>query len=288
MKIPVKKLKNGFAMPVYGLGTWQMGGRHNHDPHNDDQADIKAIQTALENGVTHFDTAEMYANGYAETLLGKAIAHFDRSKLLIASKVRFDFSYDGVLKAAEASLKRLGIDYLDLYYTHVWTNNVPIKETMRAMDKLVDEGLVKHIAVSNYTAEEIEMAQQAAKHKIVAAQLHYNLKVREPERKGVLKYCQENDIILVAWRPVQKGMLLENVPSVLQEMAEKYDKTPSQIAINWLISQKNIVTLSKTRNLEHLKENLGATGWEMDKEDVEKLRREFPDQEDISNVEPLK
>lgn len=288
MKIPIKKLKNGFEMPVYGLGTWQMGGRQTHDPDNDDEADIKAIHTALENGVTHFDTAEMYANGYAETLLGKAIAHFDSSKLLIASKVRFDFSYDGVLKAADASLKRLGTDYLDLYYTHVWTNNVPIKETMRAMDKLVDEGLVKHIAVSNYTAEEIEMAQQATKHKIVAAQLHYNLKFREPERKGVLKYCQENDILFVAWRPFQKGMLLENVPSVLQEMAEKHDKTPSQIAINWLISQNNVVTLSKTRNLEHLKENLGAIGWEMNKKDIEKLRHEFPDQEDISNVEPLK
>jgi len=191
------------------------------------------------------------------------------------------------LQAAEGSLKRLQISYLDLYYTHIWTNTVPITETMKAMDRLVEEKMVRHIAVSNYTAEEIEKAQQASNNKIVAAQLHYNLKFREPERKGVLKYCQKNDILFVAWRPLQKGLFAENIPPLMQEMAEKYAKTPTQIAINWLISQDAIVTISKTSDPKHLEENLDSLSFTMENEDIEILRNEFPDQEAVSNVEPL-
>lgn len=197
-------------------------------------------------------------------------------------------SYDDVLRAAEESLKRLQTDYLDLYLTHRLTPpEIPLKDTMKAMDRLVEEKLVKHIGICNYSAESIEKAQGYATNKIVAAQLHLNLKYRESERKGVLKFCQENDIMFIAWRPVQKGILLENIPPIMKEMTEKYHKTPSQIAINWLISQENVVTLSKTRDIDHLKENLGALGWEMDKEDIEKLRNEFPDQEAISDAVPL-
>ena len=101
----------------------------------------------------------------------------------------------------------------------------------------------------------------------------------------MLKHCQENDVMLVAWRPLQKGILPES--ALLEELAKKYDKTPVQIAINWLISQDNVVTLSKTSNLDHLEENLGAFGWSMEAEDVELVRREFPDQQMVSDAVPL-
>src|SRR5207253_1559656 len=118
-------------------------------------ADIAAIKEAIELGVTHFDTAEMYADGYSETLLGMAIKDYDRSKLFLVSKVYpTHLAYDDVLKSAKASLQRLGTSYLDLYLTHGWTNTVPIKETMRAMDALVEEGLAKHIGICNYNVEE--------------------------------------------------------------------------------------------------------------------------------------
>src|SRR5579863_2086143 len=108
MNIPVKKLKNGFTMPVYGFGTWQMGGKVTHDPNNDDKADIAAIKAAIDLGVTHFDTAEMYAAGYSEILLGKAIKGYDRSKLFLVSKVYSEhLSYEDVLTSARSSLKRL-------------------------------------------------------------------------------------------------------------------------------------------------------------------------------------
>lgn len=289
MFIPTKKLKCGFEMPVFGLGTWIMGGDKTRDPNNDDEADIKAIQNAIEAGITHIDTAENYAEGYAEKLVGQAIKDCDRPDLFIVSKVKgANLGYDDLIRACRNSLRRLQTDYLDLYLIHAPNPKIPIKETMRAIDTLMEEGLIKNVGVSNFTVERTEEAQAHTKNKIVANQLHLNLIFREPERRGLLDYCQKNDVMFIAWRPVQKGALTERgTHKILDEICEKYDKTPAQIAINWLISQPNVVTLSKMRDSSHLKENLGAIGWQMEKEDIEKLRNEFPGQQDVSDAVPL-
>lgn len=288
MNIPVKKLKNGFEMPVYGLGTWQMGGRNERDTNNDDEADIRAIQDAIDVGVTHIDTAETYADGYTEELIGRAIKGYDRSKLLIVSKVSMDhLGYDDLIKSCKVSLDRLGTKYLDAYLCHRYNPNIPLKETMSAMETLLEEGLIKNIGVCNFNVSRLKEAQASTKYKIVCNQVHLNLKYRESEKKGVLKYCQDNDIMFVAWRPTQKGVLLENVPPVVQEMCKKYNKIPVQIAINWLISQDYVITLSKTTNKKHLMENLGAIGWKMQKADIETLRNDFPNQEFISDAVPI-
>lgn len=156
---------------------------------------------------------------------------------------------------------------------------------MRALDELIRLGMVKNIGVCNFTKEHLAEAQCYTKNKIVCNQVHYNLSFREPERKGLVEYCRNNDVFLSAWRPV--GNLPEDIPLVLKEMCDKYRKTPSQISINWLISQSYITTLSKTRHLGHLEENLGALDWIMDKEDIERLRKEYPNQQDISDDVPL-
>lgn len=135
--------------------------------------------------------------------------------------------------------------------------------------------------------ERLIEAQSYTHNKIVCDQVHYNLEFREPERSHLVEYCQENDIFLVAWRPVGKGNLLEKVPLIMQEMCEKYKKTPAQIALNWLISQDNVLTLSKTRDVDHLEENLGALGWMMDQDDIERMRSEYPNQKDVSDTVPL-
>ncbi|MEN9582084.1 MAG: hypothetical protein RL641_38 [Candidatus Parcubacteria bacterium] len=288
MKIPTKKLKNGFEMPVYGLGTWQMGGRKDHDPANDDMADIEAIKTSINNGVLHIDTAESYADGYTERLVAKAIKDFDRSAIFLVSKVHADNqTFEGIIQACKSSLTRLEVDYLDLYLLHRHNANIPLHETMRGLDKLITDGVVKNIGVCNFTKEALEEAQSYTKNKIVCNQVHYNFIFREPERTGLLKYCQENDVFLSAWRPIQKGAILEDTPEILKEMCEKYNKTPAQIAINWLISQENVITLSKTRNVSHLQENLGAIGWTMSDEDIDKIREKYPVQIDISDAVPL-
>ena len=288
MNIPTKKLANGFEMPVYGLGMWQMGGRNERDTSNDDAADIAAIKNAIKLGVTHIDTAESYADGYTETLVGRAIKGYKRESLFLVSKVHAkNLGHDNLLASAQASLERLGTNYFDLYLLHRYSLDVPLAETMSALDALVQQGLVKNIGISNFPVEKIQEAQALTKNRIVCNQVHLNLKYREAEKAGVLRYCQEHDMMFIAWRPLQKGFLLNDISPLLQEMARKYKKTPAQIAINWLIAQKNVVTLSKTTDLAHLKENLGALNWSMDASDVEKLRNEFPDQEAISDAVPL-
>jgi diketogulonate reductase-like aldo/keto reductase len=288
VNIPTKTLKNGFSMPIFGLGTWQMGGRLERNFENDDKADIKAIQNAIENGITHIDTAQMYANGYSEILVSKAISGYKREDLFLVSKVSStNLDYKNVINSAKNSLKRLNTSYLDLYLIHGPNPEIPIKKTMEALDFLKSEGLIRNIGVSNFSKERLIEAQKCTENKIVTDQVHYNLKFREPQKTGLLEYCQKNDVMLVAYRPFQKGILLEDKNSLLDEICQKYNKTPAQIGINWLISQENVVTLSKMRNESHLMENLDALNWQLEKEDIKKLDKLYPDQQDISDVCPL-
>ena len=273
-------------MPVFGLGTWKMGGERERNPDNDDSADIVAIRTAIELGVTHIDTAELYADGKAEELIAEAVQDYDRSELFIISKVKWtNLKHDEILAACSRSLNRLKMEYLDMYVLHSYNDEVPLQESMRALDTLVDQGLVRSIGVCNFGVKHLAEAREYARHPVVYDQVHYNLEFREPERAGLLEYCQNNDVLLAAWRPVRS--LTSEIPDILVKMSQKYGKTPVQIAINWLISQENVVTLSKTRNIKHLKENIGAVGWNMDPEDIELLRYEYPGQKDVSDAVPL-
>jgi diketogulonate reductase-like aldo/keto reductase len=286
MNIPTKKLQSGVELPVYGLGLWQMGGRLEEDDSND-ATEIAAIRAAIDAGVTHLDTAELYGAGHAEELLGQAIKGYDRQKLFIATKVSsWNQSYENLHNSFQASIKRIGTDYIDLYLLHRYPEpGIPIADTMRAMDELVDSGLVKNIGVCNMSPRRFAEAQRHSKHKLVCNQVHYNIEYREVEKRRVLQQCQDDDVMLVAWRPLQKGLLPES--DLIKEIAEKYGKTSAQVAINWLISQKNVVTIAKTTNPDHLMENLGAVDWQMEEADIERIRAEFPDQKLASDAVPM-
>ena len=287
MSIGEKKLKCGFKMPFLGLGTWMMGGDFKRDPANNGQADIASLICGMEHGLTHIDTAEMYAAGFAEEISGQAIKGHLRDNLFISSKVwSDDLSYDGVLRAVENSLERLGTSYLNLYLVHKPNDRFPMVETMRALDRLAGEGIIKNIGVSNFSLERFKRAQQMCEHKIVANQVHYNLANREPE-KGLLEFCQQNDVMLIAWRPLQKGTIIEVEYPFFDELCNKYHKTRAQIALNWLLSQDNVTTISTMRSTCHIEENLAALNWNMSDEDIEILRCDFPDQEHVSATVPL-
>jgi diketogulonate reductase-like aldo/keto reductase len=275
MEIPTKQLTHGFSLPVYGLGTWQMGGRNEADDSNDSE-EIAAIRAAIDLGVTHIDTAESYGDGHSEELVGEAIKGYDRSKLVIATKVSgHNQTYQGVLASCAASLQRLGTNYIDLYYLHRYPDaGIDIADTMRAMDKLVADGKIRNVGVCNMSVNRLQYIQEHTINKIVCNQVHYSLRVREAVDQGVIEYCQQNDILINAWGPLEKGMLAQG--GLLDEMAEKYGKTPFQVALNWLISQQNIVTIPKTSSVKHLRENLGAIGWELSVEDRQNLTTNFP------------
>jgi len=284
MKIPVKQLKCGFEMPSLGLGTWRMGGRSERDPADDGSEAERSLRTGLDMGYTHIDTAEMYAGGYAEEIVGRAIEGFPRANLFLTSKVwKTNLHYDDVLRALDRSLFRMKTDYLDLYLIHQVEPSIPLSETMRALNRLVDEKTVRNIGVSNFAVERLAGAQTFADSKIVVNQVHYNLKFREPERSGLLDYCRENDIMLTAWRPLQKGMLLDSGLETLRPLEEKYGVSASTIALAWLMSQNGVTTISMSRSPEHLEENIAASNLKLTGDEIEYLRSEFPGQEDVSD-----
>ena len=274
-----KKFSNGLKIPVLGLGTWRIGGDGNSPDYSKDQESITAIVEAVKLGYTHIDTAEQYGAGHCEELVGEAIKGFDREKLFITTKVMSkNLQYDDVIRSCKKSLERLQTSYIDLYLIHAPNKDISLEETMKAMDHLLDINLVKFIGVSNFNVETLKEAQKYSKHKIVANQIEYSLMTRNKGRYGdsidmeseTIPYCQKHDIIIMAERPIERGALLKPNP-VLDALAENYGKTKAQIAINWLISKPNIITIPKSSDVNHLKENLGAIGWKLTEEDLATL-----------------
>ena len=277
-----KELTDRVKIPVLGIGTWKMGGGLSADTTHDEKC-ILAIKTAVRLGMTHIDTAELYGNGYTEELVGEAIQEFEREELFIATKVKQEnLRYDDLISAAKRSLKRLRTSYIDLYLIHGPNPYVPIEETMKAMDYLVENKLTRFIGVSNFSVEQIKEAQKHAENKIVANQIEYNLLTRnrgqftnDTESK-IIPYCQKNGIVIIAYRPLARGELARLGIRLLDELAEKYGKTQAQIALNWLVSKPNIVMIPKAVRIEHIKENLGAIGWRLSEEDMRRLDYDFP------------
>lgn len=270
----------GVRLPAIGIGTWDMGrargpwqlAREKPDYSNDEKC-IEAIKEAIKLGMWHIDTAEMYSSGHAEEIVGAAIRDVPRKKVFITTKVLPNhLKHDDLIVAANASLKRLQLEYVDLYLIH-WVNSTSqIKEAMAAMDELVAAGKVKHIGVSNFTPKQLQLAQSCTKNRIVTNQVEYNLLSRGCE-KELLPYCQDNEIILTAYSPLAQGKLPKN--KILAAVAEKHDKTIAQVALNWLISHKNVIAIPKASSLEHVRENAGAAGWKLTAEDLAAIEKEF-------------
>ncbi|RJQ38506.1 aldo/keto reductase [Candidatus Microgenomates bacterium] len=269
MKIQCKTLKNGFAIPMVGKGTWMTDIAGKPRPTLNDEKRIEEIKEAIAAGISYIDTAERYTNGYGEILIGKAIKGLNREKLFLASKVSSDhLRYDSVISSAKSSLKRLQTSYLDLYLIHQFNPDLPLQETMRAMDYLIEKKMIKYIGVCNFTAEQLQEAQSHTKNKIVANQLRYNFLHRELEQTGIIEYCQKHDIVVIACRPFQLESLSLKIKAQLEEMASKYTKTPAQIAAAWLMLQTNIVVLSKLKTISQIEKIVEASQIKMDGKDA--------------------
>ncbi|MEM5802176.1 MAG: aldo/keto reductase, partial [Candidatus Aenigmatarchaeota archaeon] len=253
----------GEKIPVIGMGTWNLS--------NDIKNEVEALKFGIKKGMRFIDTAEMYGT---EEIVGEAIK--DEDNVFVATKVSPEhFRYNDVIKACNASLKRLGIKQIDLYQLH-WPNKfVPIEETMRAMEKLVKEGKIRYIGVSNFSVEETIAAQNALKkNEIVSNQVEYSLLARDIER-DLLPFCEKEKITVIAYSPFAQGHLFDKKYSKLhyelEKIAKKYNKTMAQVTLNWLISKKPVVAIPKASDIKHIEENAGAVGWKLRKEDFEKI-----------------
>jgi diketogulonate reductase-like aldo/keto reductase len=277
--VEFKKLgRSSVEIPVLGLGTWGIGGFSSRRLGGEDK-EVRALRLGLELGMRFIDTAEMYAHGHSEDVVAMAVAA-ERENVFIATKVSPEnLSYENVLRSCEASLKRLKTNYIDLYQIH-WPNpRIPIGETMKAMERLVMEGKVREIGVSNFSLQQTHEAQKALSRKAIASnQVEYNLVERSIE-EDLLPYCTKEHVTTIAYSPIARGHIpgggREERWRVLDGLAERYEKTRAQIALNWLICKDQVVAIPKAGNLEHVKENAGSVGWRLSTEDQDALNRAF-------------
>ena len=260
--------KNDTTIPVLGLGTFGIGGRSSADTSRDSEG-VSAIQKALEIGYRHIDMAEVYGAGHSEELIGRAIGGFDRAELFITSKVDpAHLQREAVLKALDGSLGRLNTDYVDLYLIHWPNHEIPLAETFEALNSLVQKGKVKHLGVSNFDSKLLGEALQLSETHIVTNQVPFGLTDRSYAKNGVLKFCQEEGILLTAYSPVKKGNLDSKI---VKDIAAKYEVTPAQIAIAWAIAQDPVITIPKSANPQHLQENMDILHIKMEPEDMAEL-----------------
>ncbi len=276
-----KKISD-YNVPAVGSGTWEMGGGEQAD-YSHDRHWITIIRSAIENGLTHIDTAEMYGNGHTEELVGEAIKGFPRQNLFITTKVWLThLRSNDLFSSFEKSLRQLQTDYIDLYLVHHPNPDIPLEETLMAMNRLVEQKRVRAIGVSNFDISLIKEAVRISSVPISAVQIEYSLLARnsgiytQNQEKEIIPYCQENQIAVIAWRPLGKTNYIRLATNdVIKKIAEKYHATPAQIALIWLIAQKNILAIPKTGSLEHLIENSKASDIDLSMEDGKLLREAF-------------
>jgi len=246
-------------LPKIGFGTWTIGGESRAD-YAQDSRSLRALRSALELGYTHFDTAEGYAAGHAEELLGRAVRESGlmRADLFITSKVSPEhLDYADVLSSCENSLRRLGMDYLDLYLIHWPRRGMHLADTFRALNQLVADGKVRHLGVSNFNLKLLKNAVAVSETKLLTNQVSYSLPDRTSVKNGVLAYCQENDLLLTAYSPVKRRFIRGNRP--LQELARRRGFTPQQVALAWLVHQPRVITIPMSFDPQHQAENLVAS-----------------------------
>ncbi len=263
---------HGVSVPKIGFGTWSIGGGSTPDPKLD-SASLTALHTALEVGYTHFDTAEVYADGHSEELLGMAVreSKIPRETLFITTKVSpMHLKYEQVLRSCEGSLKRLQMDYVDLYLIHWPQARMKLDEAFRALNQLVREGKVKHLGVSNFNLKLLKQAQSLSETSLLTDQVPYRLPDHKYVENGVLEYCQKNDILVTAYSPVKFRNLRVN--KTIRAIAEAHSATPFQIALAWLVAQPRVITIPRSFNPQHMKENFEAAEIKLSKEEFETLR----------------
>ena len=258
-----------------GQGTWQIPERGEAAKETK-----RALLHGIELGMTHIDTAEMYGDGRAEELIGEAIreGRVDRERLFIVSKVLpSNSSFQGTLRACERSLRRLGTDYLDCYLLH-WRGSGPLSETMRALEKLVDDGKTKSLGVSNFDLEDLEEAREALeRHPLACNQVLYNLRERGIEHR-VLPWCRDHNIAITAYTPFGRGLPSKDTPQAraLAEIATKHNAGVHAVVLAFLTRDDDVFAIPKAASLPHVDENAAAGKLKLDDTDISQIERAFP------------
>jgi diketogulonate reductase-like aldo/keto reductase len=246
----------GEAVPAVGLGTARMTASECE----------RAVEQALDLGYRHIDTAQVYDT---EDAVGLAVATsaLDREEVFLTTKLhRTNLRRGDVFRSVEESLDRLETDYVDLLLIHEPNREVPVEETLGAMNDLQEEGLVRHVGVSNFPVRGMQAAADASRTPIFTNQIEYN-PVRRQE--DVLRWCLEHDVLVTAYSPLDVGRVVYD--GTLREIGTRYDKTAAQVALRWLIQQDNVVTIPKAVRRDYLAENIEVFDFELTTAEMERI-----------------
>lgn len=266
--IQTARFPSGRVVPVLGQGTWMMGedGRKR-------AAEIESLRLGLDLGMTLIDTAEMYGSGRTEELVGEAIQGRREEVFLVSKVMPHNASTKGTIAACEKSLRRLRTDMIDLYLLH-WPGSVPLEDTLEGFTRLMDAGKIAAWGVSNFDVDEME--------ELVALQggdaVETNQVLYNPSRRGIewdlLPYCQERQIPIMAYSPVEQGRLLRH--PALAEIARRHGATVAQVALAWVLRQEGMIAILKAGTPAHVRENRAALDLQLTADDLAEIDRTFP------------
>lgn len=235
-------------IPALGLGTYRLRG----------QSCTETVTQAIEMGYRHIDTAEYYEN---QAAIGQALADtaIDREELFVTTKVwRDNLAAADTKRVARESREKLGVDAIDLFLIHWPSPSVPIEETIGAMNELHEAGVVRHIGVSNFSVEQLDAARAASETPICTNQVEYN---PYTDQSDLLEYCIDHDIMLTAYSPLAKGRVVDD--ETLATIGDRYDKSPAQVALRWLVQQPQVAAIPKASSRTHLDANLSVFDFEL-------------------------
>jgi diketogulonate reductase-like aldo/keto reductase len=247
----------GVEVPALGFGTARM---------SEYETEYRAVEAALEAGYRHVDTAQIYGS---EPAVGDALADsdLDREDVFLTTKLAGENrSYDAVVESTRESLDDLDTSYVDLLLIHWPVDDVSTEETLRAMNDLRDDGLVRHLGVSNFSVPQLREAREASDAPVVANQVEYNVGNRQDE---LLAYCIEEGVMLTAYSPLGVGELLDD--ETLGTVADRHDRTAAQVAIRWLLQQPMVSTVPMSSSPAHVRENFDVFDFELSGEEMREL-----------------
>jgi diketogulonate reductase-like aldo/keto reductase len=262
-------LRDGESVPALGQGTWRMGEQSDRRGR-----EVTALRLGIDLGMTLIDTAEMYGEGGAEEVVGEAIAG-QRDRVFLVSKVYpHNASRAELPRACERSLKRLRVDAIDLYLLH-WRGDIPLRETVEALERLRSGGKIRNWGVSNFDLDDMIELRSTSEGSVCAAnQVLYNLEARGIEFDLLLEERQRK-IAIMAYAPVGhgKGLLSQ---AALAQIAKRHEATPAQIALAWVLRQPGVIAIPKAVNERHVQENAQAIDIRLRANDLSELDRAFP------------
>jgi len=244
------------TIPVLGLGTYRLRG----------QSCTETVSQALELGYRHIDTAEYYEN---QAAIGQALAEtaVDRETLFVTTKVwRNNLRAADTKRVARESREKLGLETIDLFLIHWPSPSVPIEETIAAMNDLQEDGVIKHIGVSNFSVEQLQAARDASDTPLCANQVEYN---PYTDQSALLEYCIDHDITLTAYSPLAKGRVADD--DTLAAIGDRHDKSPAQVALRWLVQQPQVAAIPKAASRAHLQSNLSVFDFELTDEEMAEI-----------------